>query len=230
MSRSGTAAKDGPSAKRQRLSAPVEDDGENSAELTDPLLRPVHYYSSGQWYAGTSKADKRLTEGDERRKRKNMVKAFILRNCGRFPSVGTISSQLRSRPGILAPGRTVSSALTDLCKEGLVRREGGRVVALVGGESPPMPTKLWRPAVKPEVVHQKDGWALVSGKEWAVDRILGHGVRDEDGAVFYRVAWLGRPPQDATWESEASLCHTALPLVLHYRLSISGGPSEETAA
>ena len=57
------------------------------------------------------------------------------------------------------------------------------------------------------------------GGLYAIDRIIGHGVRTNDNAVYYLVKWLGQPASEATWESEESLMVTAGPVILHYRLA-----------
>eukprot|EP00667_Euglena_gracilis_P021116 EG_transcript_23016 len=180
-----------------------------------------HYHSNGHWYKGTAKEDRLVPEKDESLKRMNIIKAWILRNCGRFPSVGTIASQLRYRPGILGPQYTVERAVAELCAEGLLRREGGRVMSLVTGIECPRPTPRWRPPGIPQVTDSEAGSIVEAGGLCAIDRLVGHGVREGDGAVFYLVQWLGQPRAAATWEPEAALIATAAPVVLHYRKSLT---------
>eukprot|EP00668_Euglena_longa_P001689 GGOE01001994.1.p1 GENE.GGOE01001994.1~~GGOE01001994.1.p1 ORF type:complete len:764 (+),score=168.10 GGOE01001994.1:32-2293(+) len=53
----------------------------------------------------------------------------------------------------------------------------------------------------------------------AIDRLLGHGVRAGDGALFFHVKWKGGAEEEATWESESTLAPTAGPLLdLYWRL------------
>uniref|UniRef100_A0A7S4FUS6 Chromo domain-containing protein n=1 Tax=Eutreptiella gymnastica TaxID=73025 RepID=A0A7S4FUS6_9EUGL len=189
----------------------------------------AHYYSNGFWYKGTAKEDRLVPEPNESLKRQNIIKAWIMRNCGRFPSIGTIASQLRYRPGILGPNHTVEGAVRELCDEGLLRREGGRVVSLVSAIERPKPTAKWKPAGAAQIITMQKGKAVMVGGLYAIDRIIGHGVRTNDNAVYYLVKWLGQPASEATWESEESLMVTAGPVILHYRKSLMNAADGNTS-
>uniref|UniRef100_A0A7S1I4R5 Chromo domain-containing protein n=1 Tax=Eutreptiella gymnastica TaxID=73025 RepID=A0A7S1I4R5_9EUGL len=77
---------------------------------------------------------------------------------------------------------------------------------------------MWIPSGKEECA--ETGAITIASKDQgvvsAIDQILGHGVRSQDGAIFFRVKWRGLDEQEATWESESSLTQTAGPLVNLY--------------